>query len=310
MSAGVVATQFGGPEVLSVIDEPIRDPGVGKVRVAVRTIGVNPIDYKSCSTTMGGDPANLPVHIGYEAAGTVTAIGACVEDLVAGDAVIAYPAPWAYAAEIVVPADSLIKKPVGLDWEQAGGLLLTGVTAVHALTAAAVGEADTVLIHGASGGVGLIAVQLAAARHATVIATASSSGHDLLRELGAVPVSYGAGLADRVRRVAPNGVDAALDLVGTDEAVEVSLELVADRGRIVTIAAFGRAAHDGIALLGGGPGSDPGTEIRRAARTQLADLAAAGVLRVIVSSRYPLAQAADAHREIMAGHTPGKLSLI
>jgi NADPH:quinone reductase len=314
MSAVVVATAFGGPEVLSVIDEPVREPGPGEVRVAVRAAGVNPIDYKSYSGAMGADPATLPKHIGAEAAGVVTAVGPDATGgdgpVEVGDEVIVYPASGAYAAEIVVNVSAVIGKPPELGWEQAGGLLLTGGTAVHALEAAAVHDGDTVLIHGGTGGVGLIAVQLAAARGATVIATASEPRHDLLRELGAIPVAYGAGLAERVRAAAPGGVDAALDLVGTDEAVETSLELVTDRNRIVTIAAFGRAAQDGIRLIGGGPGADPGTEVRSAARQPLAQQVADGRLRLIVARTYPLTEAAAAHRQIISGHTTGKIVLI
>jgi NADPH:quinone reductase-like Zn-dependent oxidoreductase len=155
-----------------------------------------------------------------------------------------------------------------------------------------------------------MAVQLAAARGATVVATASPGKHELLRGLGALPVSYGPGLDDRVRAAAPQGIDAALDLVGTDEAVDVSLALVASRARIVTIAAFGRAGKDGITLIGGGPGADPGTEIRAAARSTLAQAAGDGSLTVLVAKTFPLADAAQAHRELMAGHVTGKLVLL
>ena len=132
--------------------------------------------------------------------------------------------------------------------------MLSGATAVHALTATAVGEGDTVLIHGGAGGVGLYAVQLARLRGARVVATASEGSHGLLRDLGAEPVVYGDGLLDRVRALAPDGVDAALDLVGTDEAVDVSLALVPDRARVTTIAAFARGPQEGV-LLPGGPGA-------------------------------------------------------
>lgn len=313
MSAVVVATAFGGPEVLSVVDEPAPEPGPGEVRIAVRAAGVNPIDYKAYSGAFGTDPSSLPMRLGAEAAGVVTAVGpdavGPAGPISVGDEVIVYRAGGAYAANLVGAATEVIPKPAALSWEQAGGLLLTGATAVHALETAGVGADDTVLISGGSGGVGLFAVQLAAARGATVIATASPAKHDLLREFGALPVAYGSGLAARVRAAAPRGVDAALDLVGTDEAVDTSLELVADRSRIVSIAAFGRAA-DGIRLIGGGPGADPGTEIRANARIPLADAAAAGRLRVIVARTYPLAEVAQAHRDIMAGHTTGKLVLL
>lgn len=314
MSDVVVATAFGGPEVLSVVDQPVAQPGPGEVRIAVRAVGVNPVDYKMYSGLMGADPASLPLRIGTEAAGVVTAVGADAigpaGPIAVGDEVIAYRVPGAYAAELTAPAAEIAPKPAALDWAQASGLLLTGVTATHTLAATHVGAGDTVLIHGGSGGVGVMAVQLAVARGARVIATGSPARHDFLRELGAEPVSYGDGLADRVRALAPSGVDVALDLIGTDEAVDVSLELVADRDRIATIAAFGRAASEGITSLGGGPGADPGTEIRRAARLQLVDLARQGTLRVFVAQTFPLARVADAHRAIMTGHTTGKIALL
>lgn len=310
MTTSVVATAFGGPEVLSVVERPTPEPGSGEIRIEVRAAGVNPIDWKAFSGLMGADPNALPKPVGQEAAGVVTAVGPGVTAVAVGDEVIAYPVSGGYSTDLVVAAANVVPKPASMTWEQAGGALLTGATAVHALTAADVRDGETVLIHGASGGVGLPAVQLAVGRGATVIATAGPTKHDLLRELGAVPVEYGDGLADRVRAAAPQGIDAALDLIGTDEAVETSLELVADRQRIVTIAAFGRALDDGITLIGGGPGADPGTEIRNAARTQLTDAFAAGRLRLFVAKSYPLAEAADAIREIMTGHTTGKIVLV
>src|SRR4051794_7481687 len=314
MGAVVVAAGYGGPEVLSVVDEPAPEPGPGQVRLAVRAAGVNPIDVKSYSGVFGTDPARLPLRLGSEAAGTVTAVGpdavGPAGPVAVGDEVIAYRAPGAYAAELVVPAEAVVPKPAGMSWEQAGGLLLTGATAVHALETVGVGSGDTVLIHGGAGGVGLLAVQLAVARGAHVIATASAGKHGVLARFGATPVAYGDGLADRVRAAAPNGVDAAIDTVGTDEAVDVSLELVTDRDRIVTIAAFRRAPQEGIKLIGGGPGADPGDELRAAARLQLTAAVEAGQLQVVVARAYPLAQAADAHREIAGGHVTGKIVLV
>jgi NADPH:quinone reductase-like Zn-dependent oxidoreductase len=155
-----------------------------------------------------------------------------------------------------------------------------------------------------------MAVQLAAARGARVIATGRAAKHDLLARLGAIPVEYGDGLAERVRTLAPEGVDAAIDTVGTDEAVDVSLELVADRARIVTIAAYGRAPQEGIKLIGGGANADPGDELRAAARLQLTAAVEAGRLEVLVAKAYPLAEVAEAHRQIAAGHTTGKIVLV
>src|SRR5215470_12654153 len=227
-----------------------------------------------------------------------------------GDEVIVYRAPGAYATELVVPAGAVVPKPAILDWAQAAGLMLTGVTAWHLLAATAVAAGDTVLIHGGSGGVGLMAVQLAVIRGAKVVATASPARHGLLKDLGAIPVAYGPGLADRVAVAAPGGVNAALDLVGTDEAWDVCMGAVSDKARIATIVAFGRGLQAGIKVLGGAPGADPGTEIRERARPELARLAQDGKLRVLVSQTFPLAEADAAHYAILDGHTTGKIALI
>lgn len=309
MTRVVLATAYGGPEVLTVVDRPVGDPGPGQARVAVRAAGVNPADWKSYTGAFGTDPAALPKRLGFEVSGVVTAVGPDAAVAV-GDEVIGFRVSGGYAAELVVPTSALVPKPASLGWEPAAGLMLTGATAVHALTATGVGAGDTVLVHGAAGGVGLMAVQLAVLRGARVVGTVGGDGEDLVRRLGGEPVRYGDGLADRVRAAAPDGVDAALDLVGSDEAVDVSLELVADRQRIATIAAFGRAAADGFKALGGGPGADPGTELRDAARTELAGLAGDGRLEVVVAGVFPLEEVAEAHRQGMAGHTHGKLVLV
>jgi NADPH2:quinone reductase len=310
----VIAAAYGGPEVLSVVDEPVADPGPGEARIEVRAAGVNPVDVKSYSGAFGADPARLPIRLGAEAAGVVTAVGPGTAGpagpVGVGDEVIGYRASGAYATELVVPAQAIIPKPGPLDWPQAAGLMLTGVTAWHLLGATDVGPGDTVLIHGGSGGVGLMAVQLAVIRGAKVVATASPARHELLKDLGAIPVAYGPGLADRVAVAAPGGVDAALDLVGTDEAWDVSMGVVPDKARIATIVAFRRGLQAGIKVLGGAPGADPGTEIRERARLELATLAQDGKLRVLVSQTFPLAEAAAAHRAILDGHTTGKIALV
>jgi NADPH:quinone reductase len=307
----VLATAYGGPEVLTVADRPVGNPGPGQARVEVRAAGVNPADWKSYTGAFGTDPAQLPRRLGFEVSGVVTAAGPDAAVAV-GDEVIGFRVSGGYAAELVVPTSALVPKPAQLGWDQAAGLALAGATAVHALTATGVGPGDTVLVHGAAGGVGLMAVQLAGLRGARVVGTVGGGrgGAELVRRFGAEPVRYGAGLADRVRELAPAGVDAALDLVGTDEAVDVSLEVVADRQRIATIAAFGRAAADGIRALGGGPGADPGTRLRDAARGDLAGLAGAGRLEVVIAGAFPLEEVAAAHRQGMAGHTHGKLVLV
>jgi NADPH:quinone reductase-like Zn-dependent oxidoreductase len=314
MTTTVVATAFGGPEVLSVTDTPVEAPGPDQVRMEVRAVGTNPVDYKMYREGPGNDPSRLPIRLGFEAAGVVTEVADGVQGpsgpIHVGDEVIAFRIEGAYAAEVVVPASAVVAKPSTLPFPEASGLMLTGATAVHALTATGVGSGDTVVVHGAAGGVGLMAVQLAINAGARVIGTASEAGHDYLRRLGAEPVTYGDGLVERIRAVAPAGVDAAIDTVGADEAIDASVELVSDRNRIATIAAFQRGSELGLKVLGGGPGADPGTELRDAARLELVKQAEAGKLRVLVAATYALAEAAAAHRELASGHTHGKIILI
>jgi NADPH2:quinone reductase len=310
----VVATAFGGPEVLSVIDMPVRQPHPGEVLIEVRAAGTNPIDYKQYSGMMGRNPDNLPIHPGREVAGVVTELADGAEGpagaIRVGDEVVAFRVAGGYAGEIVVPASAVAPKPTTLSFEQASGMMLAGTTAVHALTVIRAGAGDTVLIHGAAGGVGLLAIQLAADAGARVIGTASEGSHSLLREFGAEPVTYGPGLEERIRVLAPGGADAAFDAVGGDEALDTSLAVVPNRDRIVTAVASPRAFDEGIKVIGGAPGADAGTGIRDEARLQLVRLAEGGKLRVVVAATYPLAEAAAAHRALATGHTHGKIILI
>jgi NADPH2:quinone reductase len=314
MVGKVVAIAYGGPEVLALIDEAVVAPGPGEVLLEVRAAGTNPIDYKLYSGDFGRDPARLPMSLGMEASGVVVAVGAGASGpagaIEPGHEVIAYPAFGAYAGQMLVPGSAVVPKPTALSFAQASGLLLTGVTAVHALAAVGVSEGDVVVIHGASGGVGLMAVQLAVAQGAIVIGTASAGSHAELRRLGAEPVAYGEGLVDRIRALTPSGVDAAIDAVGTEEALQASLELVEDRQRVATLAASKRALELGLKALGGAPGADPGTEIREAARLQLVQQAEQGRIEVTVAATYALSDAAEAHRQLATGHTHGKIVLI
>jgi NADPH:quinone reductase-like Zn-dependent oxidoreductase len=312
-------TAYGTPDVLAVTEMPLPRAAADTVVVEVRAAGVNPVDWKLYSGTFhsvqdklkgaAGLVADLP-SLGLECAGVVTEVGADVSGVRVGDEVIVYPVTAAYADYVTAPASSLLPKPAGLGWAEAGALLLAGTTAAHALHAVAAGPGDTVLVHGGSGGVGLMGVQLAAAKGASVIATAAPRNHALLTELGATPVAYGPGLADRVRAAAPGGVTAAVDFAGTDEALDVSLEFVADRARIASITGSDRRVGTGIKLIGYGPGQDAGTEVRHAARADLVDRAASGALRVVVDAVFPLAEAAKAHTAGLTGHGPGKLVLV
>jgi NADPH:quinone reductase len=314
MATVVVAAGYGGPEVLSITEVEVASPGPQQVLVDVRAAGVNPIDYKVYGGAMGSDLSKLPIRLGFEAAGVITAVGEGAEGPVGplrpGQEVIVYPVQGAYASEILARASSVLPKPGVLSFEQASGLLLTGVTAFHALTRANVTKGDTVLVHGAAGGVGMMAVQLALDLGARVIGTASESGHALLRQFGAEPVLYGDGLLERARALAPEGIAAAIDTVGTDEAVDTSVALVPDRSRVVSTAAFRRGAELGITLIGNGPGADPGTETRAAARLELLRLVEEQRLRVVVAAIYPLSEAAVAHGALRSGHTHGKIALV
>jgi NADPH:quinone reductase len=314
MSRVVVATAFGGPEVLSVVDQPAGTPGPGEALLEVRAAGVNPADWKFASGAFGADPSKLPLRLGFEAAGVVTAVGTGAESstgpVSVGDEVIASSLTGAYASELVVPATSLVPKPPRLGWAEAAGLMVTGTTAAHALAAVGAGAGDTVLVHGAAGGVGQMLVQLAVGDGARVIGTAGRSGADVVRRFGGEPVAYGEGLAERVRAMAPAGVDAAVDLVGTEEALEVSLALVPARERIATIVNVAGGGAAGIRVLGSGPGADPGRELRDAARLRLTALVDAGRLEVVVARTFPLVDVAAAHREGMSGHSHGKLVLL
>ena len=305
----MVAEGYGGPEVLAVQDIAMPDPGPGQVLVKVRAAGANPVDYKLYSGDMGHDQDALPMPIGSEVAGVIAALVPGVSGytgpLEVGDEVIATGVKGGYSERVIADGADVGHKPASLSFEEAAGLLLAGGTAWHLLTHTDVASGDTVLIHGASGGVGLIAVQLAIARGAKVIATAGTASHDQLRGYGADPVTYGTGLADRVRAIGP--VDVALDLVGSDEALDTSVELVADRARVATIAGFGRAASLGIAVL---TGADGGQAIRDAARPELIKLAADGKLKITVDRVFTLDDAAEAHRYLRSGHAHGKVVLV
>ena len=308
MTKTVVARTYGTPEVLKLVDVDLPSPKSGEVLVDVKAIGVNPFDFKLYSGAFGTDPEKLPIRLGGEAAGVVSAVGDGVTNVNVGDEVIVSPGNGLYSEQVVVPVSSVTAKPAGISWEQAAGLLLVGGTAVDALDTIRVGSGDTVLIHGASGGVGAIAVQLAVGRGATVIGTAGASNQDYVRSLGATPVLYGHGLEARVRELAPNGVDAAFDTAGTDEAVDASLALVTDKSRIVTIVAFGRAQTDGFASVGGG--NPASAEAHLKARSELVEQAGSGHLIVKIAKTFPLADVALAHTELQSSHPAGKFILV
>lgn len=305
-----VATDLGGPEVLRQVEVDVPAPGSGEVTIEVRAAGMNPADYKGFAP--GGDRDRLPLPLGYEVAGVVTAVGPDTRiasgPVAVGDEVLAYRVVGGYATAMTVPAGDVFAKPAALDFPAAANLLLAGATAAEMLAVTDVAAGETVLVHGASGAVGVSVLQQAERIGARAIGTASERNFDTVRRFGGIPVAYGDGLAGRVRDAAPEGVAAALDTVGTDEAVEVSLELVADRRRIVTIAAFGRAERDGIRVIGGM--MPESAAFRDKARAGLAQLAAEGGLVVPVARTFPFGDAPAALELLSSGHPGGKLALV
>ncbi|MFD7062163.1 NADP-dependent oxidoreductase [Streptomyces sp. NPDC059906] len=303
MPKAVAIHQFGGPDVLGLVDVPEPVPGPGQVTVRVRATGVNGFDCRVRSGGMRGRyPVEFPQIIGNEFAGIVERTGPEAAGFAPGDEVLGFAVLQSGTEVLAVGADQITGKPPELSWEVAGSLSAVGQTADIALAELRVGPGDTVLVHAAAGGVGSLAVQLVRERGGTAIGSAGEHNHDYLRSLGALPVAYGPGFADRVRALAPDGVDAALDCHGGPEALAVSLELVADRARIATIANFRAAAQEGIVMP---------RVVRSAERlAALAALCAEGRLRPHVEAVLPFAKAAEAHHRLEQGHVRGKLVLV
>ncbi|MET9652038.1 MULTISPECIES: NADP-dependent oxidoreductase [unclassified Streptomyces] len=300
----IVYEEFGGADVLRhETGVAVPEPGPGEVRVAVAAVGVNPVDHKRRRGWVEQFyPTTFPAVPGLEFAGTVDALGEGVTGVAVGDEVLGWTKTGAYAQYAL--ADLFVPKPAGLSWEQAASLPVAGETAQRVLDLLGVREGETLLLHGAAGAVGSMAVQLAVASGVTVIGTASERNHAHLRSLGAVPVTYGEGLADRVRAAAPQGVDAVFDAAGHD-TLPVSIELMGgEKERIVTIAAVDAAEH-GIVFSGLSAAPD----VVRAGLTAQAGLAVAGSLRVTVAESFPLKEAARAQELSESGHVRGKLVL-
>ncbi|HET6825711.1 MAG TPA: NADP-dependent oxidoreductase [Amnibacterium sp.] len=307
----VLAPEYGGPDVLRVVDEDVVQPGPGQVMIAVRAAGVNPADYKGFSGRANADPGALPIKPGYEVAGVVAALGADTQLAsgggAVGDPVLAFRVSGGYASVVTVPAKDVFAKPDALDFPEAANLLLVGTTAADMLHAVDAQDGETILVHGASGAVGVSLLQQARLRGMRAIGTAAERNFELVRRFGGEPVTYGPGLEQRVRDLAPDGVTAAFDCIGTDEAVDVSLALV-PKERIVTIAAFPRAQRDGIRVVGGS--MPESAAFRDRVRPDLIAQAAAGQLVVPVVRTYALEQAAEALTFLAGGHPGGKLALI
>ena len=304
-----------GPiETWSFDDVEVPAPGAGEVTVRVRAAGVNPADAKHVATARPG--ATFPVAIGYELSGEITAIGPDTVggsgELTVGDEVVAFRVQGAYATDITVPARDVFAKPSSLSHAEAANLLLAGTTAAEMIQVTRVVEGETVLLHAASGAVGVSLLQQARELGIRVIGTVgpdAADSADRVRRYGGIPVAYGEGLRERVEEAADGApIAAAWDAAGTDEAIDVSLELVADRDRVVTIVSPDRAAADGFLWIAGAlPES---ARFRDIARARVLELAASGALEVPVSRTFPLAEAVEAVRFVMTGHPGGKVALL
>lgn len=304
-----------GPVDTWTFDEvDVSPPGPGEVTVRVHAAGVNPADAKHVARARPG--ATFPVPIGYELSGEVLAIGPDAiggsGELAVGDEVVAFRVQGAYATEITVPARDVFAKPSTLSHHEAANLLLAGTTAAEMIQVTRVAAGDTVLLHAASGAVGVSLLQQARDLGVRVIGTVGPDAADSaarVRRYGGIPVAYGDGLRERVEEAADGApIAAAWDAVGTDEAIDVSLALVSDRDRIVTIVDPERAKSDGFLWIAGA--RPESARFRDIARARVLELAASGALEVPVARTYPLADAVEAVRFVMTGHPGGKVALV
>ena len=305
MARAVRFDHYGGIEVLRVDDVEIPEPAEGEVVVKVRAAGTNPGEAAIREGRMHSVvPAIFPSGQGSDLAGVVHAVGKGVSTFSVGQEVLGWSWSRSSQAEFcAVPAGQLIRKPRALPWPVAGSLYVAGVTAFAAVRAVAPVAGDTVVVSGAAGGVGTIADQLLRLRGAAVIGIASESNHDWLRQHDVEPISYGDGLADRLRRAAPNGIDAFIDLFGP-EYVQLAVDLGVPRDRIETIISFEAANELGIKAEGSGDATTVGI------LAEMADLVAAGHIEVPIAATYPLDRVADAYAELEKRHTRGKIALV
>jgi NADPH:quinone reductase-like Zn-dependent oxidoreductase len=290
--------RFGGPEVLDIVDLPDPHPGSGAIRIAVHAAGVNASDWKKREGLMD---QNLPQTLGYEAAGLVDEIGVGVTDVAIGDRVFGFNSEGAAQAELAV-LSAWAPIPSSLDFAGAAALPSAVETAARALDQLGVSGGKTILINGASGTIGSAAVQLAIARGARVIGTGSPATHEYLRTLGAEPVAYGEGMTERVRALAPEGVDLALDAAGS--GLPELIDLAGDEDPVITIADFAGAKKYGVRFSSG----ESGRAIY--ALVQVAKLVDSGQFSLPVGQTFPLADVAEAQRLGETGGVRGKIVLL
>jgi NADPH:quinone reductase-like Zn-dependent oxidoreductase len=296
--------EYGDVDVLTLAEVPEPAPGPGQVLVRVKAAGINPGEAKIRAGLLDSLwPSTFPSGEGSDLAGIVAAVGPGVTGVAASDEVIGYTDDRASHAEyVLVPAAQLTAKPAAVPWEVAGGLFVVGATAYAAVRAVSLAAGDVVVVSGAAGGVGTITVQLARRTGATVVGLASEPNHAWLRGHGVLPVSYGDGVAERIRAAAGH-VDAFIDLVG-DGYVDLALGLGVAPARIDTVVNFGAVKEHGVKAEGNAAGASA------AVLAELASLIAAGELEVPIAATFPLAEVRAAYTELAAGHTHGKIVLV
>jgi NADPH:quinone reductase-like Zn-dependent oxidoreductase len=298
--------EFGGIDVLRVdeVERPV--PAAGQVLVRVKAAGINPSEAAIRTGAVAQlFPSTFPSGQGSDLAGVVEEVGAGVSGFSPGDEVIGFTNNRASQAELVlVENGDLTPKPEKVSWEVAGSLFVAGATAWGVVHAVRPQEGETVVISGAAGGVGSLAVQLARRTGAAVVGLASKSNHDWLKSHGVIPVAYGEGVADRISAAAPSGVDAFIDTHG-DGYVDLALALGVAADRIDTIVDYAAAAKHGVKTEGGAE-AGPGAKVL----AELAGLIADGHLEVPIANVYPLAQVREAYTELERRHTRGKIVLM
>jgi NADPH:quinone reductase-like Zn-dependent oxidoreductase len=296
--------EYGGVEVLKVAEVPRPAAGAGQVLVQVKAAGINPGEAKIRDGLLHSRwPATFPSGQGSDLAGIVTGTGPGVTSFADGDEVIGWTDDRASQAEyVVVEEQHLTGKPAGVPWDVAGTLPVAGFTAYAAVRAVSLTDGGTVVVAGAAGGVGSLAVQLARRAGATVIGLASEPHHQWLAGHGVIPVTYGDGVADRIRKAAGQ-VDAFIDTFGADY-VELALELGVEPSRIDTIANFEAVARFGVKADGSAAGASASV------LAELAGLVATSELEVPIAATFPLDRVQDAYRRLAEGHILGKIVLL